>query len=505
MVTDWLLVRRAAFELERRLRGAKVRDAGLLADGRLALLLRSRGHDAVLAVDLFGSPPLVAVEAGEPGIAPEPGFVRALAGALRGMSLAAVRARRGDRLLRLEFAARSRFGVGDQLELYLELVPRYGNAVLVKHGTIVAAAKEFTLAQNGTRTIAAGSAYELPPERPGSLLPKAVAEAGADEAAFLAFAQSDEAMHAPLHVYRGAGRIAAAHLVALPQYEGLEHALEASVLELFAELRRERLGRNAGERSQRRRAAAVRALGERERKLRAELAALAGKRAEIAERESLREQGEGIYATLHELPAQEHDAAKERALKSFARYKKLGTMLGHVEERERRLRAALDAVEALRWEAERAADEDIEDVAAAIGELDPRRARGRPAARKRKRAPLECRTPSGSRIVVGRSPSENADLTFRVARPNDLWFHAKDIPGAHVLLARDDRTPPPQADVERAASLAAYYSRAKNSAKVAVDYTLRKFVRKQQNAPPGLVWYTHPKTILVAPSEVPPC
>ena len=74
----------------------------------------------------------------------EPGFVRALARALQGMVLVGVASRRNDRLLRLTFAARSRFGVGDSLDLYLELVPRFGNVVLVKDATVVAASKEFS-------------------------------------------------------------------------------------------------------------------------------------------------------------------------------------------------------------------------------------------------------------------------------------------------------------------------------------------------------------------------
>ncbi|MGA8535506.1 MAG: NFACT RNA binding domain-containing protein, partial [Candidatus Tumulicola sp.] len=122
-------------------------------------------------------------------------------------------------------------------------------------------------------------------------------------------------------------------------------------------------------------------------------------------------------------------------------------------------------------------------------------------ASKRKRAFLEFRTRAGSRIVVGRSPSENAEVTFKVARPNDLWFHARGIPGAHVILARDDRAEPPLQDIEAAASLAAHYSKAKASAKVPVDYTLRKHVRKQRDGAPGLVWYTNAKSITTAPRD----
>jgi predicted ribosome quality control (RQC) complex YloA/Tae2 family protein len=176
--------------------------------------------------------------------------------------------------------------------------------------------------------------------------------------------------------------------------------------------------------------------------------------------------------------------------------------LPHIERRETEVRAALDAIESMAWEAERAAPEDVPDVEAAAAQLDGRglRKTAAPPARKRKRAPLEFRTEAGSRIVVGRSPTENADVTFRIARPNDLWFHTRGIPGAHVVLARDDRAEPSSDDVRAAASLAAFYSKAKHSGSVAVDYTLRKHVRKQQNGAPGLVWYTHASTVTVAPA-----
>ncbi|MEO9170052.1 MAG: NFACT RNA binding domain-containing protein, partial [Candidatus Baltobacteraceae bacterium] len=155
--------------------------------------------------------------------------------------------------------------------------------------------------------------------------------------------------------------------------------------------------------------------------------------------------------------------------------------------------------EDLRWETERAEDRDLDDVAAAVGHLEPRAQHRTVRTPRRKRAPLEYRTASGSRILVGRSPTENAELTFKIARPNDLWFHAKNIPGAHVILQRDDRADPSEEDIARAATYAASFSKAKGSIKVPIDYTLRKYVRAQRNAPPGLVWYTNQRTILAEP------
>lgn len=501
VVTDWVLFRRAAYELEAQLRGAKVRDAGLLPDGRIGLLLRARAGPALLAIDAFGTPPSIALEDGELGIRAEPGFVRALAGGLRDMTFREARVRRGDRLMRLLFASRSRFGVGEELELYLELVPRFGNAVLVKGGTVVAAAKEFSLAENGSRAVQAGMAYAPPPARPGSLVPKAALDAGYGEDEFFAIAESDAAMREPLYVYRIAGKPVAAQVVPLRGNDAWEPSREASVLALFRETRAEREGSGERARTARRRGTLLKRLDERERKLRGELQSLDDKRRRAGERETLRDEGERIFATLHEIDDAGRDEAKERAAKLFAAYKKLGATLPHVEVRERQVRAGLEAVEALRWETERAADDLLEDVESAVAQLEPRRnQRAEPSKRKKKRAPLEFRTPGGSRIVVGRSPAENAGVTFAIARPNDLWFHTQGIPGAHVILARDDRAEPSQDDIETAASFAALYSKARANAKVAVDYTLRKYVRKQQNAPPGLVWYTHPKTILVAPA-----
>ncbi|MHB8148408.1 MAG: NFACT family protein, partial [Vulcanimicrobiaceae bacterium] len=153
MITDWVLIRRLAFEIEQQFRGAKVRDVGLLPDKRSAIALWSRGQTHLLCIDIFGSPPILTVEDGELPIAAEPGFIRALGVTLRGTALLRARARKGDRLLRLSFGARSRFGVGDEVELYIELVPRFGNIVLVKGETVVTAAKEFSPSQNGIRAI----------------------------------------------------------------------------------------------------------------------------------------------------------------------------------------------------------------------------------------------------------------------------------------------------------------------------------------------------------------
>jgi predicted ribosome quality control (RQC) complex YloA/Tae2 family protein len=454
MRTDPEMIRRLAGEIDARFRGASVRDVGLLADGRTAIELWSRRQRALLCIDVFFSPPVVTVENGELPIASEPGFIRAAGAALRGTHLLSASARKDDRLLRLTFGTRSRFGVTGEIALYAELVPRFGNLLLVKGDRIVAAAKEFSPAENAARSVQAGQPYELPP--------------------LLAHARGS----APF-----------------PEGE--------SVLDAMRRFRAERAARGEHEHAERRRHAVQRRLADREAKLRRELASVAAKREAAQARETLREEGDDIYTRLHELKSEEERAeAKERAAQIFARYKKLGLSLRHLDQRESTLQHVLTAVAELEWEAERAQDDAaLDDVERALAELEPRRrapSPTRPRARKR-RAPLEHLTPHGSRILIGRSPLENAELTFHVARPGDLWFHAQATPGAHVILHRDDRTEPPPEDVQRAASLAAYYSKANGSGAVAVDYTRRKYVRARRDAPPGLVWYTDFKTISVTP------
>lgn len=490
MLTDWVLIARLARELEQRLRGARVEDAGMLDDGRAGLLVRARGVRSLLAVDPFETPPLLTVEdvtaAGSPlTIAWEPGFIRTLARSLQGMTLSAVNARRNDRLLRIRFAARSRFGVGDEFDLYVELVPRFGNLVLVKGERVVAALKEFVPADNARREVRAGAPYELPP------LPARARTIG-DSA--------PEDGDAALHVYRREGGLVQAYVAPLEGVQGAEHSREPSLLALFAELREQHTASAGGRRLEQRRRAIVKRLDERERKLRGELEALARKRERAEQREGLRAEGDRIFATLHELELAERDSAKERATELFAEYKKLGKSVPHVAQRARSIARALDAVEALRWEAERAGGEDLGDVESAVAGLFAKaQATRRAAAPRRRRAPLEFYTDGGSRIVVGRSPAENAEITFRLARPNDLWFHARGVPGAHVILSRGDRAEASDAEVRAAAALAAFHSKAKGASTVAVDYTLRKHVRKQRAAPPGLVWYTHAQTVVVEP------
>ncbi len=106
----------------------------------------------------------------------------------------------------------------------------------------------------------------------------------------------------------------------------------------------------------------------------------------------------------------------------------------------------------------------------------------------------------GCRVMVGRSARENNHLTFAVARPDDLWLHARGMPGAHVILTGPSG-PPTEEAIDAAARVAAYYSAGRDAASVPVDVTRRRFVRRQRGARPGQVHYTNERTIMVAPGR----
>jgi len=108
---------------------------------------------------------------------------------------------------------------------------------------------------------------------------------------------------------------------------------------------------------------------------------------------------------------------------------------------------------------------------------------------------------SGHEIYVGRNNLQNDHLTLKLARGHDLWFHAKDVHGSHVVLRRRASEDVPEETVRAAALLAAYYSRARMSSNVAVDCTEARNVRKPRGARPGMVIYDRHKTIWVTPSR----
>ena len=130
----------------------------------------------------------------------------------------------------------------------------------------------------------------------------------------------------------------------------------------------------------------------------------------------------------------------------------------------------------------------------------------KPQAKKQKQekpgafAPKRYVTSGGFTLLRGRNNRENDQLTMRTAKGGDIWFHARNIPGSHVIMQLEGAEPS-ERDLEEAAALAALYSGAGSSPKVPVDYTRVKNVKKPQGARPGMVNYFNFKTMLIEPKE----
>ena len=232
--------------------------------------------------------------------------------------------------------------------------------------------------------------------------------------------------------------------------------------------------------------------------------------------DELREKGDAIYASLAAIKEGESlfitpdgirieldqtRSAKQNAAEYFRRYRKARSGLPRIEARLKQLELLHTQWEQLLWELDRADAEPslrtaiYDDVGAALGR--------RPAVRKppARNTQTPVTLSGGALAYVGRSPRDNERLTFSVARANDWWFHARGVPGAHVVLKLQHAgESPTDEQIAAAAALAAGASRARDAAKVEVDYTQRKHVRRQGKGATGQVWYTDFKTIAVSPS-----
>ena len=107
--------------------------------------------------------------------------------------------------------------------------------------------------------------------------------------------------------------------------------------------------------------------------------------------------------------------------------------------------------------------------------------------------------PGGWLVLAGKSALDNDLLTFRTARPGDLWFHLKGMAGSHVLLTGGEGDPPAAA-IRAAAAIAAWHSKARRAGQVTVIYTGAGQVRKPKGAPPGTVTTRREQKIKVRPA-----
>ena len=186
--------------------------------------------------------------------------------------------------------------------------------------------------------------------------------------------------------------------------------------------------------------------------------------------------------------------------KYFTKYKKLRDSIKHVKEQIKIAQDNLNYFDTIQTAIDNAEPQDIDQI---NEELINQGYIKKPQKPKRKKKITEknlnkFRISSGKTVLVGKNNLQNDWLTLKKANKTDIWFHVKNIPGSHVILQSDQ---PTEKDILETAEIAAYFSKAKNSAHVQVDYVQDKRVKKPNGAKPGFVIYTGQNSIEVTPEK----
>lgn len=189
----------------------------------------------------------------------------------------------------------------------------------------------------------------------------------------------------------------------------------------------------------------------------------------------------------------------QNAQRYFKKYQKLKEAVKHLKGIISDTENTITYLESVETSLNHASMEDINDIREELVETVFIKRRAHDKQHKRKKPEQYLASDGKTIILVGRNNLQNDELTFKIARKGELWFHAKDIPGSHVLI-RDNLNPSDEVKTD-AAELAAYYSKARLSNLVQVDMIEAKKLNKPSGTKPGFVTYTGQKTLRVTPTQ----
>ncbi|HGD0506788.1 TPA: NFACT family protein [Streptococcus agalactiae] len=189
----------------------------------------------------------------------------------------------------------------------------------------------------------------------------------------------------------------------------------------------------------------------------------------------------------------------QNAQRYFKKYQKLKEAVKHLKGIISDTKNTITYLESVETSLNHASMEDINDIREELVETGFIKRRAHDKQHKRKKPEQYLASDGKTIIMVGRNNLQNDEVTFKMARKGELWFHAKDIPGSHVLI-RDNLNPSDEVKTD-AAELAAYYSKARLSNLVQVDMIEAKKLNKPSGTKPGFVTYTGQKTLRVTPTQ----
>ncbi len=378
-----------------------------------------------------------------------------------------------DQVLKIEL--QKRHPLGDQLryEMFIELIPRFSNLIIIKNNIIHLAYKYYNHKDNPLRPILIRETYQLPPPpqiiRDFNYLPKNISDQGNYP--------FNQALETAWQSYT---------LIDPSQQIAVEYA---------------------------------RALDKETRRMEKLLDHLLQELSDTVKLNWYYRCGAAIQNSIHlipsdclkielpdytveppvtiSIPLQKDLKPADQCRHYFERYKRLKKTREGLSVRIDQIR---QKIYHLKSEKERIHDSPLEALQRAyqkfIKENTPR---GRPNSPERNPA-IEFYLSTGRKVWVGRSAADNDFITFKVAKGYDFWFHARIYRGSHVIaFMRSPQESLTYQEIEETAQIAAFYSEARNSGLVPVDYTRRKYVRKPQKAVAGKVIFEREKTVMVPP------
>lgn len=211
---------------------------------------------------------------------------------------------------------------------------------------------------------------------------------------------------------------------------------------------------------------------------------------------------ENFYDNNNEItiPLDKNKSAKENAKKYYDRYAKLSRTTKALSEEILKTKSDIEHLQSIQTALEVSSDdESLSQIRQELVDFGYIKKHSSSKKQKITSHPYHYISSDGYDIYVGKNNYQNEELTFKVATGNDWWFHAKGIPGSHVILKSNNEEELPDRVYEEAASLAAFYSKAKDADKVEVDYIQKKNIKKVAGAAPGFVIYHSNWSIVVTP------
>ena len=459
---------------------------------------------------------------------------------LQGAIIESITQIENDRILEIAFSNKNEIGDNIKVTLVVEIMGKHSNIILIDkaESKIIESIKHIGFSQNSYRTILPGSTYLAPPKTEAKN-PFTVS----DEKLFELLQTEDLAPRNLQKLFQGLGRDTAENLAAqlsnnkLKQFRtffarpcqpNMTDKSFAAVLfdksdkqfDSLSELldvfyqdkaERDRVNQQSSDlihRVQTELDKNIKKLGKQEKEL------LATENAE-----EFRQKGELLTTYLTLVPNNQDQVEldnyytnekivialdksltpSQNAQRYFKKYQKLKEAVKHLTGLIQETKDTITYLESVETALNHAAISDIEDIREELVETGFVKRRTRDKRHKRKKPEQYLASDGKTIIMVGRNNLQNDELTFKMAKKGELWFHAKDIPGSHVLI-KNNLNPSDEVKTD-AAELAAYYSKARLSNLVQVDMIEAKKLNKPTGGKPGFVTYTGQKTLRVTPTE----